>query len=150
MKNFCFFREDTKEILCENIKDQKEITEFLHDLLIKIRQNFVDKVFQKTKTDNEIKELQAQIEMRKDDVELGFENNRYINIDKRRVYLENTNLTKSNKTFNDKEFVLKFAKNSYKKDLFSNLTLFCDKVEDYCLGIFEKFFIIFIKNLKNY
>ena len=79
MKNFCFFREDTKEILCENIKDQKEITEFLHDLLIKIRQNFVDKVFQKTKTDNEIKELQAQIEMRKDDVELGFENNRYIN-----------------------------------------------------------------------
>ena len=80
----------------------------------------------------------------------NLKNNRYINIDKRRVYLENTNLTKSNKTFNDKEFVLKFAKNSYKKDLFSNLTLFCDKVEDYCLGIFEKFFIIFIKNLKNY
>ena len=79
IKNFAFFREDTKEIFCENFKDHKEITEFLHNILIKMRQHFVDMVFQKSKTDSEIRELQSQIEMYNDNYDNCTEKNRYIN-----------------------------------------------------------------------
>ena len=117
MKNFSFFREDTKEIFCENFKEQKEITEFLHDILIKMRQNFVDMVYQKTKTDAEIKELQSQIEMRKDDFEMGFENNRYINSEDI-IQEESRDFTQSVSTSNNNTYFL-----TNKKTLNNNLTV---------------------------
>ena len=79
-----------------------------------------------------------------------FKNNCNKNIDRRRCLLENKNLSKSNKTFKNNEFLSNFSQKLYKSDLFSNLAFFCDKIEDICLDIYKNYFIIFINNLKNY
>ena len=61
LKNFELVIEENKEIICNNNRDQKEVTNILHTSLIEMRRYFMEKVLEKTNNDYIIDDLESRI-----------------------------------------------------------------------------------------
>ena len=63
LKNFELVIEDYKEIICENNRDKKEVTNILHSNLVEVRRLFIEKVFQNTQNNLLIGDLESRIKL---------------------------------------------------------------------------------------
>ena len=70
-------------------------------------------------------------------------------LNKKNIGINNSNKILTNSNSNN-DIYIKFETRSYQEILNENLTIFCEKIENFYLDSFKKFFSYFINNLKQY